>query len=307
MQIYDKLWKGIIEDLCPDFLHFFFPDMVDDIDFSRPFEFLDQELALLFPESEGKNRAADKLIKIYLIGGDEIWLLLHIEVQGYYDATFPQRMYVSQYRIADRYDRKVVAMAIYTDKQKDYKPNVYETEHYGTKIRYEYRTYKVLDQDKTALEFSDNPFALVILATLAAIEKGEANDEELMNVKRNLVRLLIERKYTKLMIKKLFRFINHYIRFGNSKNYAIFAKEIQSNYFNEKKNMGIEEILIEHYKEEGIKEGIKEGREEAMLEKDHTFATNLIVSTDFDDAKIAALVGVDMEFIKALRQEIANQ
>ncbi len=306
MQIYDKLWKGIIEDLCPDFIYFFFPDMVDEIDFSKPFEFLDQELAALFPESEGKNRAADKLIKIYLTNGDEIWLLLHIEIQGYYDVEFAKRMYISQYRIADRYDKKVVALAIFTDKQKDFKPNVYETNYYGTKICYEYRTYKVLDQSKEILELSDNPFALVILAVSAAIEKGNTNDEDLMNIKRNLVRLLIVRDYSKEKIKKLFTFINHYIRFGNSKNYSIFAKEIQSNYFNQSKNMGIEEILIEHYKQEAKEEGREEGREETILQKDRIFATNLILSTEFDDAKIANLVGVSIDFIQALRQEITK-
>ncbi len=73
--------------------------------------------------------------------------------------------------------------------------------------------------------------------------------------------------------------------------------------------MGIEEILIEHYKEEGIQEGWQkgreEGREEAFQKKDHIFATDLILSTDFDDTKIAALVGVNVDFIKTLRQEIS--
>ncbi len=306
MQIYDKLWKGIIEDLCPDFLHFFFPDMVDDIDFSKSFEFLDQELAALFPESSSKNRTADKLIKIYLNNGDEIWLLLHIEIQGYYDAEFARRMYISHYRIADRYNKKVVALAIFTDKQKDFKPNIYESYYYGTKISYEYRTYKVLDQYKESLELFDNPFALVILAVLAAIEKSNTTDEDLMDIKRNLVRLLIDKNYSKEKIKKLFTFINHYIRFGNSKNYAIFAKEIQSIYLNQSKNMGIEETLIEHYKQEGIEEGMEKGIKETILQKDHIFATNLIISTDFDDAKIANLVGVDIDFVKSLRHEITT-
>ncbi len=91
-------------------------------------------------------------------------------------------------------------------------------------------------------------------------------------------------------------------------------KKIQSNYFNQSKNMGIEEILIEHYKQEGkqegmekgIEKGIEKGRIETILQKDRIFATNLILSTEFDDTKIANLVGVSIDFIKALRQEMTK-
>ena len=32
----DELWKGIIEALFEDFLAFFFPDFVDEVDFTKP-------------------------------------------------------------------------------------------------------------------------------------------------------------------------------------------------------------------------------------------------------------------------------
>ena len=41
----DMLWKGILEDLFEDFLLYFYPDWTqENIDFDRPFEFLDKEL-----------------------------------------------------------------------------------------------------------------------------------------------------------------------------------------------------------------------------------------------------------------------
>ena len=78
--------------------------------------------------------------------------------------------------------------------------------------------------------------------------------------------------------------------------------------------MGIEEILIEHYKQEGLEEGMEKGMEEGLgkgmeegrKQKDLTFATNLIISTDFDDDKIANLVGVNLSFVQHLRQEILS-
>ncbi len=38
----DTLWKAIIEDLIEEFLHFFFPENVDQIDFERGFTYLAQ-------------------------------------------------------------------------------------------------------------------------------------------------------------------------------------------------------------------------------------------------------------------------
>jgi hypothetical protein len=46
MQTYDKLWKGIIEDLFEPFLYFFYGEMADQIDFKKGFQFLDQELGM---------------------------------------------------------------------------------------------------------------------------------------------------------------------------------------------------------------------------------------------------------------------
>lgn len=111
----DTLWKGIIEDLVEDFLHFFFLNHVHLIDFERGFSFLDKELEQLFPESEARNRHADKLIKAYLKDGTESWFLVHVEIQGYSDPGFAKRMFQYFYRIYDRHDRPITALVIYTD------------------------------------------------------------------------------------------------------------------------------------------------------------------------------------------------
>lgn len=60
----DTLWKGIIEDLTEDMLCFLFPDFVQQIDFGKGFVYLDKELQRLVPDSDSKNRHADKLVKI---------------------------------------------------------------------------------------------------------------------------------------------------------------------------------------------------------------------------------------------------
>lgn len=74
----DSLWKGIIEDLLPDFLSFFYPNQ--SFDLGKGYDFLDKEMEELFPlvDAEHKKRRVDKLIKIFDATGNERWLLIHI-------------------------------------------------------------------------------------------------------------------------------------------------------------------------------------------------------------------------------------
>ncbi len=300
MQTYDKLWKGIIEDFVEDFLLFLFSDLADDIDFKKGIEFLDQELVQLFPESEQNNRTIDKLIKVYLLDGTEEWILIHVEVQGYQDKYFGERMFTYYYRILDRYQKRITSLAIFTDKNKHYKPNSYRTVYRGTRLTYEFRTYKVLEQSKEALAASSNPFAIVVLATLEAIEKGNLDDAGVMLIKSSLIRLLLERNYEKKTILGLFDFINHYIRFENSGNNPIFAEHFFSIYQPNQKNMGVVDILIADALEQGIERGLEQGIELKTIK----VVENLILEfPEWSNDKIANLAATNPEVVEAIRQK----
>jgi hypothetical protein len=67
----DQLWKAILEDLFDDFLRWFYQPYLLQIDFERPFEFLDQELQKIYPESKSKKRFVDKLVKVWLKDGQD--------------------------------------------------------------------------------------------------------------------------------------------------------------------------------------------------------------------------------------------
>src|SRR3990172_2293085 len=111
----DELWKKIIEDLFDDFIAFFMPDLYPYIDFSKGYTFLDKELFKLFPKSKGKKRFPDHLVRVLLKNGIEKWILIHIEIQGYQDDVFPNRMFTYFYRIYDKYNQAIVALCIYID------------------------------------------------------------------------------------------------------------------------------------------------------------------------------------------------
>ena len=54
-------------------------------------------------------------MRVHTLEGAEAWVLVHIEVQGDEDADFAKRMYIYNYRIFDRYDRRVASLAVLTD------------------------------------------------------------------------------------------------------------------------------------------------------------------------------------------------
>ena len=136
----DTLWKGIIEDLADDFVHFFFSDYVDLIDFSKGFVFLDKELEQLVSQSNAQIRHVDKLFKAWLKEGEEQWFLVHVEVQGYADPVFAKRMFEYAYRIQDRYQRPLTALVIYTNTNRQYHFQEYRSSFFGTELNYRFQT-----------------------------------------------------------------------------------------------------------------------------------------------------------------------
>lgn len=98
---YDQLWKDVITELFEEFLLFFSPDLYEQVDFTSPPQFLEQELQTILVDSESNNRIADKLVKLQMKSGKEQWIYVHIEVQGSYNKNFPKRMFQSFYRIMD--------------------------------------------------------------------------------------------------------------------------------------------------------------------------------------------------------------
>src|SRR3978361_1790391 len=140
----DTLWKGILENVFDDFLRFFFDDADTLFDMEKGFQFLDKELEQLFPEEEGESpKFVDKLVKVFTKAGKEEWLLVHIEVQGYDDKDFARRMFTYFYRILDKYEKPITAIAIFTDTNKNFHPKAYEYDHLGTSNIYRFNTYKI--------------------------------------------------------------------------------------------------------------------------------------------------------------------
>ena len=293
----DALWKGLIEDLADDFLKFFFPNAEEVFDLNRKISFLDKELEQLFPntQDEFNPKYVDKLLKVYSKQGKEEWVLVHVEVQGSYDKTFAKRMFTYYYRILDKYDKEITALAILTDKNQSFHPMVYKKEFLDTFVLYKFKTYKALDADIQELEKSNNPFASVIEVVQTAFKKGRIADKTLFNLKIELVRKLLKKNFQKDKIRILLKFMKLYIRFENKEFNNTFEQKLDE-INNRNTTMGLEEFVLDRER----RVGRKEGREE----KNSSFTKNLITQTDFSDEKIATLANVDTEYVKKMRASL---
>jgi len=106
-------------------MEFYFPLAHAEIDWSKEYVFLDQELRAVVQDAELGKRFVDKLVRVNVLNGDEKWIYIHVEVQGTKQAEFAKRMFVYNYRIFDRYDRPVASLAVLADTHKQWKPTSY--------------------------------------------------------------------------------------------------------------------------------------------------------------------------------------
>jgi hypothetical protein len=130
----DSPWKEILEAYFEAFLAFFFPEAQAEIDWSREPVFLNQELHQLVRHAVLGPRAVDKLVRVWLRGGEEAWVLIHVEVQSHPDAGFAERMYVYNYRLFDRYHCRVASLAVLADERPSFRPAVFGYTLFGCEV-----------------------------------------------------------------------------------------------------------------------------------------------------------------------------
>ncbi len=264
----DSVWKEAIETYFEEFLSFFFPNIAKDIDLEKGYEFLDKELQKIVQDSELGKRWADLLIKVFLKDGSERWLLIHIEVQSYFEKDFAKRMFVYNYRIFDRYNKDVVSLAILADSSPSFRPNKYKVKYWDFKLEFKFPMVKLLDYREKwkELEKSQNPFAIIVMSHLKELETKKDIDKRLF-WKVTLVKRLYGKGYRKEDILLLYKFIDWLITLPEEL-IPKFHEEI-IRYEEEKKMPYIttaEKIGIKKGFEQGIQQGIQQGIRQGLLE-----------------------------------------
>ena len=261
---YDSPWKEIIERFFPNLLEFFFPQAYAEIDWTQPYEFLDTELQQLDPEAEIGRRLVDKVVKVWLVGGEEAWVLVHVEVQGQYDRNFAERIYIYNYRLYDRHKRRIISLAVLADEQTNWRPNSFGYELGGCRISIEFPVAKLLDYEAQweTLEQTTNPFGIVVMAHLKA-KATNRNAENRLQWKLSLVRNLFQRGYSREDVVDLFRFID-WVMVLPEELASSFKTELRTQ--EEASRMRYVTSIERLAKEEGIEQGVLQNAKENTLE-----------------------------------------
>ena len=92
------------------------PELHLEVDFSKQVEFLQQELFKEIIEHRQGRKIADQIANVHLKSGKVQWSFVHTEIQTGDEVHFVKRMIEYFHRIRDRYGKKIVAIAIFTDK-----------------------------------------------------------------------------------------------------------------------------------------------------------------------------------------------
>ena len=298
----DTPWKEILEIYFPQAMQFFFPQIAALIDWNYPHIFLDKEFqAIAYDATQGRVYA-DKLVTARLIEGEEIWLLIHIEVQAESEDIFEKRMFLYNIRIFEYYGRHATSVAILCDSSPDWRPNQYSFESLGTKLNFEFSTVKLLDYRNrwAELEASNNPFATVVMAHLKTQETIKRAGER-KTWKFSLIRRLYELGLQERDIRHLYRFIDWTM---------LLPTALETEFWQEFKQFEQERKMT--YITTGERIGYERGRVEGKLEGEQTGEQRLIIRLlqrrvgELPSGAIASVQGLSVTQLEELGEALLD-
>ena len=265
----DQIWKTALHALFRHMVLFYFPPLYSRINWSREHIFVEQELANLSTPEQKNKRYVDILAQVFLLDGADVYILLHVEVQGYGSgetavADFEQRMFTYFYRIRDKWGCDVVALAILTDGNGQYRPGRYEYSHFGTKLTYVFNVSKVIDYNEGELEDDPNPFATLMLAAKRSLKAGQSDDETKRIFKTKLVRLMVAKGHDREDIRALFEFIEWMAVISDAKMASRYLEEIRAI----AKKEGDEMVFLGNYAQSLIAEKVEKEEKTLLLLKE---------------------------------------
>lgn len=273
----DVAWKEAITEFIVPLLESVLPGIAAARDTSRAIRFLDKklhELALTRKHGKGKkpqHLEVDILVELPLCGVPDIWLLLHIEVQGAGGKKdINERMYEYHQMIEAKYRKRVEGLLIATEPLKvSGELGKYEWHGFATNVLYEFKVIKTYEQDESKLIASNNPFDLMQLAALRAW-KARKDEREKLEYAKEFVRLLRERKFDERTIALLMVFMEHITRMHEDSTeveYANYVTEIEEK---GEVSMPLLSIVQKHAlareHQQGVEKGIEKGIEKGKAE-----------------------------------------
>ena len=261
----DTGWKSVLDSYFPRLLEFFYPYLHIKIDWKKGYQFLDKELQAITREAAVGKRCVDKLVRVNSCDGQQTVVLLHLEIQGQRQSHFAQRLFDYYCLLHLRYKLPIIVLAILTDDSPSWRPERYQSVVWGHPIiNFCFYAHKLLDYQnrERSLENSDNPFAWVVLAQLAAIQTKQ-NPKDRFQKKFSLVRRLYEHDFSRDMVIDLLIFIDWVITLPKPLEIR-YNQEIQQ--FEEEHGM----TYITSFERIGRQQGLQEGMQQGIQQGEYT-------------------------------------
>ena len=259
---YDSPWKDILETYFQSALELCFPQIARQINWGKGVQLLSKEFQKIVRRSELGRRNVDVLVQVWSRQGREQWVLLHVEVQAQRDPEFPRRMFDYYSRICQRYNRPVASLAILADAHPGWKPARFQQALWGCESQLRFPVCKLLDlaRNETRLLKNPNPFAIVVLAQIKALQtQGALRQRRIW--KTTLARLGYERKYPKRTILDLFSFVDWVMVLPGKLEREFDLEHTQ---YEDSQSMKYVTNIERRSRVEGRTEGRAEGRAEAL-------------------------------------------
>ena len=314
----DSPWKEVLRQYFPEAIVFFFPHTADQIDWTRPCEFLDKEFQQIAIDAELGKRYADQLVKVWSLQGEECWLLIHVEVQAKPEPHFAERMWVYHFRIFDRFHKHPSSLAILCDRQKSWRPTEYTYVSTDTELHFRFNIAKLLDYNDrlTALEESSNPFATIVLAHLQT-QATRKNSPQRKENKLTLTRRLYEKGFDRQDILSLFRFIDWVMILEPQEENEFwqtlksYEEERRMPYITTVEQRGYETGLQQGLKQgvqQGLQQGVQQGVQQGLQQGQRSFLLRLLKRRvgELPEAMQTQIEGLAIEAIVQLGEDLLD-
>ncbi len=272
---FDSAWKDALDAYFPQCMALLWPPLHAQIDWRQAPVFLDKELQALTRSRARGRRHVDKLVSVRLLDGQDALVLIHVEIQAGHDAGFAQRMFTYHVRLREKHPRHpVVGLAVLTGRQafagSAAPPRdrlAYAYGHWGCELHFTFPVVHLekwrASMDELSALASQNPFAVVVLAQLAADATRDAGQRLVR--KTELVRRLYHWGFSRDNVIQLFRIIDAMVGLPEALESVFGDTVIQIEEENKVAYVtSVERLILKRERAQAMEEGLLRGERRGL-------------------------------------------
>ncbi|MFA9560127.1 Rpn family recombination-promoting nuclease/putative transposase [Evansella sp. AB-rgal1] len=291
---HDRLFKELIETFFEEFIHLFFPNVYEHLDF-QTLRFLSEEL--FTDVTEGEKFRLDLVVETKV--KDEPGLVIvHVEPQSYKQDNFNERMFIYFSRLYQKYRRKIVPIAIFSYNNPRNEPDSFQIDFPFLKpLDFQFLIIELKKQNWREFIRYDNPIAAALLSKM-----GYTISEKI-EVKKEFFRMLLRLELDTAREALIAGFFESYLKLSEQEE-QLFLDEVKL--MKPEEGEKIMEIMTSYERkgrEIGREEGRQEGRQEGLQEGRVQVARKML-DKKMSLEVIKDVTGLSIETLERLRDEL---